>query len=212
MKKIIKIVLLLVFSLSIVFSVYAKTISSSDETIIKNEVKDFFDEVKNLDVDAALAVAGYKLADNTQMKYIKDFFKEYPDSETQCKEMLNKISCEVIEIKTDENNNSKINCKLKISYPNFQAIVKKAKASIILNNLVDFLKGNITNKNVASIINSIYKEFNKNNYDMIDSNVNIKLKKQGDKFIVYDINELISNIQKFVSEYSKSVMGEKKWL
>ena len=212
MKRIVKIILLLIFSLSIVFSVYAENLSSNDETIIKNEVKNFFDEVKNLDVDAALAVAGYKLADNTQMKYIKDFFKEYPDSETQCKEMLNKISCEVKEIKTDENNNSKINCKLKISYPNFQAIVKKAKASIILNNLVDFLKGNITNKNVASIINSIYKEFNKNNYDMIDSNVNIKLKKQGDKFIVYDINELISNIQKFVSEYSKSVMGEKKWL
>lgn len=210
MKKIIKIVLLLASSLIIGSLVFAKDISSSEETIIKNQVKDFFDEVKNLDVDAALAVAGYKLADNTQMKYIKDFFKEYPDSEAQFKAMLNKIKCEVSEIIIDENDNGKVNCKLKISYPDFKALVKKARASIILNNLVDFLKGNITNKNVASIINSIYKEFNKNSNDVISSNVNIKLKKQGDKFIVYDINELISSIQKFVSEYSKSVMGEKK--
>lgn len=210
MKKIIKIVLLLVFIFSMVFSIFAKTISSSDETIIKNQVKDFLDEVKNLDVDAALAVAGYKLADNTQMKYIKDFFKEYPDSETQCKAMLNKIECEVSDLIIDESANDKVKCKLKISYPDFKTLVKKARANILLNNLVDFLSGNITNKNVASIINSIYKEFNKNKYDIIRTDVDVMLKKQGDKYIIYDINGLINSIQKCISEYSQSVIGAKK--
>lgn len=206
MKRMFKIIISLVLSMSIISFVFAKEVSVKDKELIKNEVNKFFDEAKNLDIDAALEVAGYKLADNNQMKYIEEFFNEYPESKTKFKEMINKISCEVLSIEENNEIKNKYNCKLKISYPDFKVIVKNARASIILNNLVDFLRGNITNKNVDSIISSIYKEFNKGKYDIINSNIDIKLKKQGDKFIVYDINELISNIQKYISEYSKSLM------
>lgn len=175
---------------------------TEEQKKIAKVIADFYDGMINVDIDRMMSNTNYNLS-KSYLNDINNFYSEYPESLEDTKRILKSIDYKIISF---SNAGDKVYVKIEYTYPTVKKLMEKVLPSILIKNAKDLFAGNISNKNLSSIMDILALEVQKNNYDKSKGTYELVFKKIDGEWKLTELFDIENKLRKYIDELGSNFL------